>query len=76
MDYSIAAGTGSPMFGGYHYDEMNEMLECIANECNVIGFDFVEIFPPYDDPGSTTCYLAARLISDFLGFTTKARENE
>ena len=76
MDYSIAAGTGSPMFGGFYYDEMNEILECIANECNVIGFDFVEVSPPYDDPGSTTCYLAARLISDFLGFITKSKENK
>ena len=74
MDYSIEAGTGSPMFGGFYYDEMNEMLECIANECNVIGFDFVEVAPPYDDSGSTTCYLAARLISDFLGFITKNKE--
>ena len=36
MDYSIAAGTGSPMFGGFYYDEMNNMLECIAKQCNVI----------------------------------------
>ncbi len=75
MDYSIAAGTGSPMFGGFYYDEMNEILECIANECNVIGFDFVEVAPPYDDPGATTCYLSARLISDLLGFITKENEN-
>ena len=75
MDYSIAAGTGSPMFGGFNYDEMNNMLECIAKQCNVIGFDFVEVSPPYDDAGSTTCYLAARLIADFLGFITKEKES-
>ncbi len=74
MDYSIAAGTGSPMFGGFLYDEMNEILESIANNCNVVGLDFVEVSPPYDDSGSTTCYLAARLISDLLGFITKKRE--
>lgn len=75
MDYSIAAGTGSPMFGGFYYDEMNNMLECIAKQCNVIGLDFVEVSPPYDDAGSTTCYLAARLIADFLGFITKEKES-
>lgn len=75
MDYSIAAGTGSPMFGGFNYDEMNNMLECIAKQCNVIGFDFLEVSPPYDDAGSTTCYLAARLIADFLGFITKEKES-
>jgi agmatinase len=76
MDYSIAAATGSPMFGGFLYEEMNEILEFISKQCNVIGFDFVEVAPPYDDAGSTTCYLAARLISDFLGFITKEKEKE
>lgn len=76
MDYSISAATGSPMFGGFYYDEVNEMLESIANRFDIIGFDFVEVSPPYDDAGSTTCYLAARIISDFLGFITKKRELE
>ena len=40
----------------------------------IVGFDFVEVAPPYDDPGGTTCYLAARIISDFIGFITKQRE--
>lgn len=74
MDYSISPGTGSPMFGGFYYDEVNEMLELIAKNFEVIGFDMVEVSPPYDDQGSTTCYLAARLIADFLGFITKERE--
>lgn len=74
MDYPISPGTGSPMFGGFYYDEVNEMLECIAKEFDVIGFDFVEVSSPYDDLGSTACYLAARLIADFLGFVAKEKE--
>lgn len=76
MDYSITPGTGSPMFGGFYYDEMVALLETIACHADVVGFDMVEVSPPYDDAGSTTCYLAARLISDFLGFITKSRENK
>jgi agmatinase len=74
MDYSIAAGTGSPMHGGLYYDEMTDLLEGVAKLGTIVGFDFVEVAPQYDDPGGTTCYLAARLISDFIGFITKERE--
>lgn len=74
FDYTLAGGTGSPMLGGMYYDEMVELLEKIANRGNVIALDFVEVSPPYDDAAGTTCYLAARVISDFLGFITKKQE--
>lgn len=74
MDAATAPATGSPMFGGFQYDEAVEMFEAIARHSQVIGMDMVEVAPPYDDAGSTTCYLAARLISDLLGFVTKERE--
>ncbi|MDL2226253.1 agmatinase [Deltaproteobacteria bacterium OttesenSCG-928-M10] len=74
LDCSVTPGTGSPMFGGFLYDEMVDMLEAVAARTEVIGFDMVEVSPPYDDTAQTTCYLAARLISDFLGFITKNRE--
>ena len=74
MDYSIAAGTGSPMHGGLYYDEMTDLLEGVAKLGHIVGFDLVEVSPPYDDAGGTTCYLAARLMSDFIGFITKERE--
>ena len=74
MDYSIAAGTGSPMMGGFLYDEMLDILELIALREDVIAFDMVEVSPAYDDMSGTTAYLAARLTTDFLGFVTKRRE--
>lgn len=40
----------------------------------VICVDLVEVSPPYDDAAGTTCYLAARILADFLGFITKERE--
>lgn len=76
MDAACAPATGSPMFGGFLYDETVEILEAIAKHNTVIGFDMVEVAPPYDDAGATTSYLAARLISDLLGFITKERENK
>ena len=76
MDATCAPGTGSPMFGGFWYEEMVELLEAIAKRFHVIGMDLVEVAPQYDEVGSNsnTCYLAARLISDLLGFVTKELE--
>ena len=74
MDAAIAPATGSPMFGGFQYEEVVDMLEAIAKHSQVIGCDMVEVAPPYDDVGTTTAYLAARLVSDLLGFVTKERE--
>ena len=33
-----------------------------------------EVAPPFDDIGGTTRYLAARLISEHLGFAKKSKE--
>lgn len=76
LDAAIAPATGSPMFGGFNYDEMVEMFEAIAKYSNVVGMDLVEVAPMYDEIGSNTCYLAARLIADLLGFVTKEKEKK
>lgn len=75
IDGSLAPGSGSPSFGGFNYDEMNEMLELISKKGDVIGFDFVEVSPSYDSNG-TTSMLAARLILDFIGFILKEKEKK
>ena len=74
MDYPLSKGTGSPMLGGFTYNEATEMLEAIANHCHVVGMAMTEVAPQYDDEGDTTCYTAARLTCDLMGFATKARE--
>lgn len=74
MDAAVAPATGSPMFGGFQYGEVVDIFEAIAKHNRVIGMDMVEVAPPYDDVGDTTCYLAARLVSDLLGFVTKELE--
>jgi agmatinase len=75
LDPSICPGTGTPSPGGFSYDEVNELLEAIANHGNVVAFDFVEVAPAYDPTGMTG-QTAARLILDFMGFITKKWENE
>ncbi len=73
IDGSLAPGSGSPSFGGFTYDEMNEMLEIMAKKGQIVGFDFVEVAPNYDSNG-TTSLMAARLILDFIGFILKEKE--
>ena len=76
MDAVYAPATGSPMFGGFNYDDAVDILEAIARHTELVGMVLTEVAPPFDDVGGTTGYLAARLISDMLGFATKAREKK
>lgn len=74
LDPSLAPGTGTPSPGGLFYDEVNELLEGIAKRGNVIGFDLVEVSPPYDPTGITS-QVGARIILDFISFILKEKEN-
>jgi agmatinase len=74
LDPSVAPGTGTPSPGGFIYDEVNELLEGIAKRGKVIGFDLVEVAPPYD-PAGMTGQVGARLALDLLSFVLKEKEN-
>lgn len=74
LDPSIAPGTGTPSPGGLLYDEVNELLEGIAKRGDVIGFDLVEVAPPYDPTGMTG-QVAARIMLDLLSYVLKEKEN-
>ncbi|MDM5454189.1 agmatinase [Peribacillus simplex] len=73
LDPSIAPGTGTPSPGGLLYDEVNEILHGIAKRGEVIGFDMVEVAPPYDHAGITG-QVAARLSLDLLSYVLKEKE--
>jgi agmatinase len=69
---SIAPGTGTPSHGGFLYYEVLELLQSIARNHEVVGFDLVEVAPDYDPTGSTAI-LAAQVMLNFLGFIFDAR---
>lgn len=75
LDPSISHGTGTPSPGGLFYDEVNEILEGIAKRGDVVGFDLVEVAPPYD-PTGVTSITAARIIMDFISFILKEKEKK
>lgn len=75
FDIPYAPGTGSPVPGGLDYSFITSILEGIANKCNVIGFDLVEVAPQYDPVGITT-RVAALTILSFIGFIYESIQNK
>ena len=71
---SIAPGTGTPSHGGFLYYEVLELLQQVARNHEVVGFDLVEVAPDYDPTGSTAI-LAAQITLNFLGFIFDARSS-
>ncbi len=72
FDPSIAPGTGTPSAGGFLFYEISDFLKAAAIHGKVVGIDFVELAPDYDPTGAT-CYFAAQLIGNFLGYIIHAR---
>ena len=65
MEPSQAPGTGTPEIGGLGYQEIRECLAELVARDNLVGFDLVEVAPPYDS-SEITVQVAARLIIDVL----------
>ena len=65
MDPSQAPGTGTPEVGGLFYQEARECISELVRKSNLVGFDLVEVAPPYD-LSELTSQLGARLIIDIL----------
>lgn len=73
FDISLATGTGSPSPGGFSFDFLNDILIGIAERCNVICFDLVEVAPQYDPTNSTT-RVAAMTMLNFMGHILKNKK--
>lgn len=65
MDPSQAPGTGTPETGGLFYEETRECVVELVRRSNLVGFDMVEVAPPYDS-SELTVQVASRLIIDIL----------
>ncbi|TYR79401.1 agmatinase [Priestia megaterium] len=63
VDPSCAPGTGTLEVGGFTSKETLQMVRSLTG-FNYVGFDLVEVLPPYD-PTQITSLLAATLIHDF-----------
>jgi agmatinase/guanidinopropionase len=74
VDPAYAPGTGTPEVGGFTSYQMLQLMRGLRG-LNLVGFDLVEVSPPYDH-GDITAILAANLTFEFLSLLglTKRRE--
>jgi agmatinase len=72
FDPAFAPGTGTPEAAGLTPREVLALLRSLAGAA-FVGFDLVEVSPPYDDPGQTTAMLAANVAYEFLALSALAR---
>lgn len=64
IDPAFAPGTGTPEVGGFTSYQMLQMLRGLKG-LNLVGFDLVEVSPPFDH-SNITAILAANLAFEFL----------
>ncbi len=64
LDPAFAPGTGTPEAGGVSSRELIQMLNGLSG-LNVVGFDMVEISPPFD-VGDNTSVLGAKIMREAL----------
>ncbi|MGI6096750.1 MAG: agmatinase [Dethiobacteria bacterium] len=64
IDPGFAPGTGTPEPGGISPHELFSILP-LLRELKIVGFDLVELSPPYDN-GQITAVLAAKIIREII----------
>ena len=67
LDLPLIPGCVSAEPNGMAYAELRDTLAAIAEHCNVVGFDLVEVNPTLDVRTGVTSYLAAHTVLEFLG---------
>jgi len=74
LDPAYAPGTGTPEPGGLTTRELLRAIRTLARNLDVVGFDVVEVSPPYDT-SEITAIAANRCVMELLGAKTRrARE--
>jgi agmatinase/guanidinopropionase len=64
VDPAFAPGTGTPEVGGLSSFQILQLVRGLQG-LNIVGFDLVEVSPPYDH-GDITAILAANLAFEFI----------
>lgn len=71
VDPAYAPGTGTPEVGGFTGAQCLQLLRGLAH-LSFVGFDLVEVMPPYDPVGITSL-LAANLVYEFIALEALRR---
>lgn len=73
IDPAFAPGTGTPEVGGLSSFQILQLVRGLAG-LKLVGFDLVEVSPPYDH-ADITSILAANLVFEFLSLLAWGRKN-
>jgi len=73
LDPAFAPGTEIPSGGGLSTRQALELLRGATAEARLVGFDVVEVSPPYDS-GDITTLAALKLIFEVWGMVKASRE--
>lgn len=68
-DPAYAPGVGTPEVGGLSSYQLLQIVRGLV-ALNLVGFDLVEVCPPYD-PGEITAILAANLVFEYLSLLAR-----
>jgi arginase family enzyme len=63
-DPAFAPGTGTPEVGGLTSYQLLQLVRGLRG-LNLVGFDLVEVSPPYDH-GDITAVLASNIVFEYL----------
>jgi agmatinase/guanidinopropionase len=73
-DPAFAPGTGTPEVGGFTSHQLLGLLRGLAG-LRIVGFDLVEVAPPFD-PSGITAILAANLVFEMLSLLALSERPE
>jgi agmatinase len=65
FDSSVVSALGTPEPGGLHWDEVSDLLETVAREHRIVGFDVTELAPSLGPRANAQ--LAAKLTYRLIG---------
>lgn len=72
VDPAFAPGTGTPEVGGFTSYQALQLVRGLRG-LSLIGFDLVEVSPPYDH-GDITAILASNLVFEFLSLVASKKQ--
>ncbi|GAC1505857.1 MAG: agmatinase [Candidatus Dormibacteraceae bacterium] len=73
LDPAYAPGTEIPSAGGISTRQALELLKTATERATLVGFDVVEVSPPFDS-GDITTFAALKLIFEVWGMSWHARQ--
>lgn len=72
MDPSVVPGVIGPAPGGFHYGEVVDLIEAVADRATIVGANLAE-FAPSADVGNRGALASARIAATIMGLVARQR---